>query len=208
MSKELIAERLKQTRIRRGYEYPKDAADAFGWNKNTYKSHENAQRGIPIETLEQYARAFRVRPEYLAFGAEQEVQMPDPQHVPVIGYIGAGEEWFPIDDHERGAGLDEISMELAHDVDPIAIWVRGDSMEPVYREGDALICSRWQGAEIRNLINEDVVVRTADGRGYLKILLKGSRPDKFRLRSYNPTYHDIEDVALEWAAPIAWIRRA
>lgn len=36
--------------------------------------------------------------------------------VPVLGYVGAGAEIYPVDDHELGASLDEVEVDF--DVDP------------------------------------------------------------------------------------------
>lgn len=41
----------------------------------------------------------------------------------------------------------------------------------------------------------------------MKTVHRGTRKGVFRLRSYNPSYEDIEDVALEWAAPITHVIR-
>jgi SOS-response transcriptional repressor LexA len=61
-------ERLRQIRRLRGFEKQAEAADAFGWNRNTYKSHENGVRPLTIEAAEQYAAAFRVSLGWLLSG--------------------------------------------------------------------------------------------------------------------------------------------
>lgn len=52
------ADRLRELRIRRGFSTAADAARAFGWNEHTYKSHENAVRGIRPDAAKRYAAAF------------------------------------------------------------------------------------------------------------------------------------------------------
>jgi len=64
-----------------------------------------------------------------------------------------------------------------------------------------------QHGRIFKMIDLDCVIRTADGQHYVKILKRGSRPGRFHLKSYNPAEDDIEDVALSWVAPVAWIKR-
>lgn len=121
--------------------------------------------------------------------------------VPVVGQA-AGEAWTPVDD----ATHPPIGFELGgHDT--IAVRVAGDAMAPAYRDGDTPICHRQFGPHADNLIGCDCVVRTTKGAHYVKILKRGSRPGRFNLKSYNPVVDDIEDVALAWVAPIAWIRR-
>jgi hypothetical protein len=121
--------------------------------------------------------------------------------VPVVGEVAGGEAFRPIDDHLPGAASDYVDIDFG-DYDPVAIRVRGDSMRPVYRDGDRLVCSRLRGADLRDAAGRDCAVLTADGRGYLKILQAGSRRGLWRLRSYDPAYDDVEDVEIEWAAPV------
>lgn len=63
--------RIRWARERAGITAARAAAERFGWNENTYKSHEQGIRGkngIKPRVLEKYARAFNVSPEWLAFG--------------------------------------------------------------------------------------------------------------------------------------------
>ncbi len=55
------AERLKELREKR-FETAKAAADAFGWNEVTYRSHESGMRNIPLPAARKYAIAFGVTP--------------------------------------------------------------------------------------------------------------------------------------------------
>ena len=126
--------------------------------------------------------------------------------VPVVGYAAGGDEWIPVDDFAQGDGLQPVELSLG-DADPIAIMVRGESMAPVYRDGDILICSRQRGSDVVSALNRDCVVKTADGRCYIKFLLKSENYGRFRLRSYNVSYPDMEDEELQWAAPVMWVRR-
>lgn len=126
--------------------------------------------------------------------------------VPLVGFVSAGEEFYPIDDLAQGAGLEDVPLSL--DVaDPIAIRVRGASMSPVYRNGDDLFCSRLRGENLDDAVGRDCVVQCKDGAGYVK-QLRRERDGSFVLRSYNPAYPDIENVEIEWAAPVMFIRRA
>lgn len=132
--------------------------------------------------------------------------MPPPSTVPVVGYASGGEEWEPVDDLTEKAGLDTIPLDLS-EVDPIAIRVRGPSMFPVFRNGDDLICSRQRGTDMRNTIGKDCVVKTLDGRCYIKSVLQGTTRNTFRLRSYNQDFADMDNESLEWSAPVIWIKR-
>lgn len=60
-----MGERLRLARTRAGYETAAEAAVAFGWPESTYRSHENGTRGFPAKKAPIYAKAFRVREEWL-----------------------------------------------------------------------------------------------------------------------------------------------
>lgn len=126
--------------------------------------------------------------------------------IPVVGYVSGGEAFVPIDDHEPGAGLDFVTPRLGDD-SYIAVKVRGDSMSPVYRDGDLIIAARAGRRDMSKMIGRDCIVKTAAGEGYVKRVLAGTKKGTVRLRSYNPAYDDIEDVQIEWAAAIVWIGR-
>ena len=104
-----------------------------------------------------------------------------------------------------GGGFEELEFNLVAP-DPIAVEVRGESMLPVYRPGDYLICSRRRGADLQEALNKDCVVRTSENEGYIKKLVQGSRANTYTLVSYNAA--PIENQKLLWAAPIVWVKRA
>jgi len=111
-----------------------------------------------------------------------------------VGYVGAGAEVIPVDDHAVGAGLEEV------DIPDNAVWVivRGDSMYPRYFDNEFLFYVRDQRSPAE-LIGRECVVRLEDGRMYVKVLRKGVE-GLFNLESWNgPT---IENKAVEWAAPV------
>lgn len=63
-----LEDRLKAARKAAGYETAADAARAFGWNENTYRSHESGIRGVPRQSIVKYARAFKVSVDWLLTG--------------------------------------------------------------------------------------------------------------------------------------------
>jgi phage repressor protein C with HTH and peptisase S24 domain len=131
----------------------------------------------------------------------------EPRLIPIVGYVSGGESFTPVDDHEPGGGIDHVMLTIEQD-DQVAVRVRGDSMRPVYRNGDVIIGSRVQGRDMTKVIGADCVIRTASGEGYVKTVHRGTKAVLFRLRSYNPMYEDLEDVELEWAAPISHVIRS
>ncbi len=66
---ETPADRLRRARAAAGYATAAEAAGRFGWNENTYKSHENGQRNLKPDVAERYAGALQVSPAWIQFGA-------------------------------------------------------------------------------------------------------------------------------------------
>lgn len=176
----------------------KDASLAAGMNHSAVSEYLGAKKKVPsIENFLAICEAVGVSPVKILGGMDQ------PQRVPVLGIVSGGEGWTAIDEHKA----DPIEF-TAGDDDLIGFEVRGDSMEPAFRDGDFLVCQRRTGRHAHNLLNSDCVVKTVTGGQYVKILKRGRQPGLFTLKSYNPRFDDIIDVQIEWAARVIWIRRA
>jgi transcriptional regulator with XRE-family HTH domain len=129
-----------------------------------------------------------------------------PRLIPVVGELRTG-GFELMDKHQPGAAVDHISLSLG-DSDQIAVKIKNQSMAPTYREGDTLIAKRLTRSKIASAIGHDCIVKTAAGEGHIRILRKGSKRGLYRLLALGRGEDDIEDVELEWAAPIIWIGRA
>jgi transcriptional regulator with XRE-family HTH domain len=60
-------QRLAWAREQAKFATPTDAARRFGWNENTYRSHENGNRDLSRKAAEKYADAFKVPVGWLLF---------------------------------------------------------------------------------------------------------------------------------------------
>lgn len=121
--------------------------------------------------------------------------------VPIVGYVGAGEEVYPIDDAAMGGSIDDF-VDAPGDVedDSVAVRVRGTSMFPAYWDGDVLIYRRdWHFVRDACLYNE-CIVKISDGPTLVKRLMPGSAENVYTLVSYNAP--DIIDARIDWAAPV------
>lgn len=126
-----------------------------------------------------------------------------PRKVSVIGYVSAGEGWTPF---EGDGPVDDIEISIEGGA-PVGLVVRGDSMTPVYRDGDLLIGAKRPTANVAKLIGRDCIVETTRGERFVKFIGKGSIRGRFNLKSYNPMHPDKENVEIAWAAPISMVIR-
>lgn len=195
-------ERLQQARLRARYDEATDAARAFGWNENTYRSHENGMRGLKRDVAEKYARAFRVSPAWLLTG---EGKAERNNSVVVMGRIGAGAEIEPENEQVPPEGLYEIEAPFPVPEDSIAFEVVGESMWPRYDPGDIIICWATQ-SHVEEVVGWEAAVRLADGRRFLKRILRGATKTTYDLESHNAA--PIRGVHLEWVGAIQAVIRS
>lgn len=126
-----------------------------------------------------------------------------PASVPLLGFAEAGaggyfdDSGFPV-----GQGWDEIALPQNRGEEPVyALEVSGQSMMPLYRDGDIVIVS--PGASVRR--GDRVVVRTKAGEVMAKILQRRTSKT-VELASVNPDYPDRQFAVdeIEWIARILW----
>ena len=126
-----------------------------------------------------------------------------PREIPLIGFAKAGVGGF-FDDSGFPAGH---GWEMIAAPGPVkseatyALKVSGDSMLPLYREGDVLIVD--PEAELRK--GDRVVAKTRDGEVFAKVLERhSSRSVEFS--SLNPDHPDLSfsPEEIDWIARIVW----
>lgn len=135
---------------------------------------------------------------YLEYIDMNDIDEPRESSVALMGYVGAGAEIEPDFEQVPPEGLDQVSVPFPLPDDMIAFEVRGDSMLPVYKNGAIVIVYREQKRPIEAFLGEEAVVRTADGRRFIKTIMRGSKG--VNLLSWNAA--PIEEVHLEWVGEI------
>lgn len=123
-------------------------------------------------------------------------------NVPLIGFAEAGtggyfdDGGFPV-----GKGWEDIAFPQVTDEHTYALEISGDSMKPVYRDGDIIVVS--PGAPVRK--GDRVVVKTKNGEVMVKEL-KRKTTKSVELKSLNAEHRDrtlqMSDVV--WVARIVW----
>ncbi|MDG5495932.1 MULTISPECIES: helix-turn-helix transcriptional regulator [Azospirillaceae] len=124
------------------------------------------------------------------------------RRIPVIGYAQAGNQgYFDDAGYPVGNGWDELEFPHVADERAYALEISGDSMEPVYRDGDIIIVSPAE--TLRR--GDRVVVRTREGEVMAKQLLRQTA-NRIDLVSLNKAHPDrslaMGEVA--WIARILW----
>jgi phage repressor protein C with HTH and peptisase S24 domain len=124
------------------------------------------------------------------------------RRVPLIGLAQAGGEgYFDDGGYPVGGSWDEVSLPEIADPNAYALEISGESMEPVFRDGDLVIVS--PSAPIRR--GDRVVVRTVRGEVMAKQLARRSAR-RVELKSLNPEHpdrsFDLTDVT--WIHRIVW----
>jgi phage repressor protein C with HTH and peptisase S24 domain len=124
------------------------------------------------------------------------------QRVPVIGYAEAGQAgYFDDAGYPAGSGWDEAFFPQIGDPNAYALEVSGDSMQPVYRDGDVIIVSPSAG--IRR--GDRVVVKTKSGEVMAKQLARQTAL-KVELTSVNREHPDrtLDKSEIAWISRIIW----
>jgi phage repressor protein C with HTH and peptisase S24 domain len=121
------------------------------------------------------------------------------RRIPLIGLAQAGSDgYFDDGGYPVGGGWDEVTLPEVADPNAYALEISGDSMEPVFRDGDMVIVSPI--APIRR--GDRVVARTQAGEVMAKQLVRRSAR-RIELKSLNPAHPDYSFELSE----IAWVHR-
>ena len=122
--------------------------------------------------------------------------------VPLIGFAQAGAGGFFTDaGFPAGQGWEQIDLPGQVSEAAYALEVQGDSMLPLYRNGNVLVVE--PSAPVRR--GDRVVVRTTEGEVMAKILLRRT-PREIELLSLNPDHPNriFANEEVEWIARIVW----
>lgn len=194
--------RLREARTAKGFETAAAAADAFGWNRNTYGSNENGNAPFSYRRAKEYAAAFGVRPEWLYDAAGAMLPATEAGFVPIIGRVGANPEGLVLFATGQEPG-DLAPIPPGGTDKAVALLVVGHSMRGVADDGALIYFEDQRTAPTVDMLGHVVVVEVDTDEVLVKRLLRGSRPGRFDLESIaGPTR---QDARLRWAAHITAI---
>lgn len=113
-------------------------------------------------------------------------RQPKPRLIPLVGFAQAGKSgYFDDAGFPAGSGWDEIAFPDIGDEQAYVLEISGDSMQPVYRDGDRIVVS--PNSNPRR--GDRVVLKTNGGEVMAKHLIRSSS-QRVELRSFNPEYDD------------------
>ena len=181
----------------------KSGLDPTSFNPSKRNGPDGRPRWPTMESISRLLQASGATVDELAeLLTGKRGQPPKRKQIPLLGFARAGKGGF-FDDSgfPAGNGWDEIDVPGVTDQNAYALEITGDSMMPVYREGDTIIVS--PAATVRK--GDRVVVRTMDGQVMAKIMQRQTSKT-LELASFNPNHAtkvmDMKDV--DWIARIMW----
>ncbi|HYD97763.1 MAG TPA: helix-turn-helix transcriptional regulator [Alphaproteobacteria bacterium] len=177
--------------------------DPTTFNRSKRSTADGKQRWPSTESVAKILEA--TGSSFAAFVALIDTQpaaaMPQ-RRIPVIGFAQAGSAgYFDDAGYPSGSGWDEVGSPEIEDPHAYALEISGDSMEPVYRDGDVIIVA--PGAQVRR--GDRVVVRTRGGEVMAKSLARQTAT-RIELVSFNPAYgsRTLTPTEIDWMARIVW----
>ena len=178
--------------------------DATTFNKSKRTTADGRKRWPNTESIAKVLDAVGASlEEFLALLYDNAgTRMLPARLIPLIGLARAGrggifdDAGFP-----AGAGWDEVSFPEIADENAYALEITGDSMAPVYRDGDIVIVA--PNAGVRR--GDRVVVKTLDGEVMAKVLNRRTA-NRIELGSINPEHEDrkLDASEVDWIARIVW----
>lgn len=181
----------------------KAGLDPTSFNKSKRIGADGRKRWPSTESMNKVLQATDTTVfEFMALAGEP-CPMPK-KTIPLLGLAKAGREGFfdsqgwPI----LSDDWDAVEFPFTLNQSVYALEVSGNSMEPVYRDGDKLIVA--PESEVRK--SDRVVVRTTKGEVMVKELIHKSA-NQLDLKSLNPKCEDVSlkmsDVS--WIARVIWV---
>ena len=160
--------------------------DPTTFNKSKRGGANGKQRWPSTESLAKVLDATGTRLEEFVALASGGTAAARGRPVPLIGLAQAGQAgYFDDAGFPAGSGWDEILFPEVADAHAYALEITGDSMLPVYRDGDRILV--LPSGSLRR--GDRVVVKTRKGEVMAK-LLNRLTAHQIELKSFNPAYPD------------------
>ncbi len=177
--------------------------DPTAFNPSKRVSKDGRERWPSTESIaKMLGSAGESMDQFLAGGGVYEQADNHQAAVLLLGFAQAGAGgFFDSGGFPVGQGWDEVNIPVGPNSSTYALEVSGDSMLPLYRDGDVIIVSPAE--QIRR--GDRVVVRTHDGEVMAKILHRQTA-NNIELHSLNPEHppRALSTNEVDWIARILW----
>jgi repressor LexA len=179
--------RLKELREMRGL-YQGDIAKILGISTPAYSYYESGKRNMSAETAQKLARFFNVSVDYL-LGSD----VKNKNLLPVLGIVKAGYDYLA---NENIIDYIDPHMTFADPENYFGLKVKGESMSPLFDEGDYIIVHKQDG----DFSSNDICVVLINGEeGTVKKVVKTE--EGIELHAFNPyfpvkkfTYKEMQEL--------------
>jgi transcriptional regulator with XRE-family HTH domain len=186
-----MVHRLRQLRLDRSWTHDQ-AANAMRVSRGQFIKLERGERKLTERTIALAAKAFGV--------SEAEI-LVERGTVPVVGFVGAGDEAHFY--REAQGPFDEAPAVQDSNDNTVAVEIRGDSLGPVFNHALAYF-DEVRKPVTTDLIGKLCVVGLADGRILIKKITRSkTSPKLFHLAGQHGD--PILDTPVEWAAKVKTI---
>lgn len=166
--------RLRQLRKERDL-YQSDIAKIIGVTTSAYSFYENEKRDMSPETVKILANFFGVSTDYL-LGADNK---NNKRLLPVLGTVKAGYNYLA---EENIIDYIEPHMNIGNPDDYFGLVVKGDSMAPLFDEGDYVVVHKQDDFESSKVC---IVLINGDEATIKKVIKTN---DGIELHCFNPYY--------------------
>ena len=166
--------RLRQVREKNEM-LQRDVANFLGISTSAYGFYETGARNMPTETAIKLSKFFNVSVDYLLG-----VDTTNKRLLPVLGTVKAGYNYLA---QENIIDYIDPSMNITDPENYFGLVVKGDSMSPLFDEGDYLIVHKNDGEFDSN----DICIVLIDGEeATVKKVVRTK--EGIELHAYNPYY--------------------
>ncbi len=179
----------------------KAGLDPTSFNKSKRIGADGRKRWPSTESMNKVLKATNTTVfEFMELAGEH---YQNPQNmIPLLGLAKAGREGYFDSQGWPVGDWDAVEFPFTLDKKVYALEVSGNSMEPVYRDGDKLVVA--PDSEIRK--GDRVIVKTITGEVMVKEFKRRSL-NQVELKSLNPACDDVVlspgDIA--WMARVIWV---
>ena len=181
--------RLKELRKNRDL-YQSDVAKFLGISPAAYGFYETGARNMSAETAQKLAQFFNVSVDYLLG-----VDVKNKNMIPILGIVKAGYDYLA---EENIVGYLEATPDMKDLENYFGLVVKGDSMTPLFLEGDYLVVHKQDG-EYKS--HDACIILINGNEATVKNIVKTD--DGIELHPFNPcypvkkyTFEEIKDLPI------------